>query len=53
MTNKERHERNKMPKMIKGNDAYYKLMSKKMGKEWADRNIVRICPVNFNKKVKI
>lgn len=51
MTNKERHERNKLPKKIKANDAYYNLMVLKMGQEWADKNIIRICPVNYKKNV--
>ena len=51
MTNKERHEINNQPKKIKANEAFYKLMVEKMGQEWADKHIFRICPVNYTKKI--
>lgn len=52
MTNKQRHELKNNQK-IKGNQAYYDLMVKKNGKEWADNNILVMCPVNFDKEQRI
>ena len=41
MTNKQRHQLKKDQK-IKGNQAYYDLMVKQKGQEWAEKNILII-----------